>query len=410
MVTTYIRTALQQLAQNKGRSMLTMLGIIIGIGSVIFIMTVGEIAKNFLLSQISQFGTNVVEVALPSEIGLGDSDIELNESDVDALYDSPLLPELTGVSAGFTVNESVEIDAETFNATVFGDRPEFFSVNNLNVLKGRAFTDADVNSATNVVVIDETTAKDWFDTTDVVGKRVRIGGASISIIGVMEDMSFGPGGFGVAVIYMPISTVKKLYADSDEQDIVSFLLVAFEPGSDAQSFQNRLNYVLREEKGLLDNEDDPFIMIGREQALGIVDSVLLALQAFVSAVAAISLVVGGIGIMNIMLVTVKERTKEIGLRKAIGAKNHSILVQFLIESVVLTTVGGVVGIVLGVGLSLAGVLAINAFQPDWGVAFVFVPEALLIATGVAMTVGIIFGLYPAFKASRLHPIEALRYE
>ncbi len=150
--------------------------------------------------------------------------------------------------------------------------------------------------------------------------------------------------------------------------------------------------------------------MSREQALSIFTTILVGIQAFISAVAAISLMVGGIGIMNIMLVTVKERTKEIGLRKAIGAKNASILIQFLVESVVLTTIGGLIGVTLGLSLSGLAVFAANLLQPDWGVQFVVVPSAIILACGVAAIVGLIFGIYPAYKASRLHPIEALRYE
>ena len=188
------------------------------------------------------------------------------------------------------------------------------------------------------------------------------------------------------------------------------MLIQFNKGTDAVSFQNRLSYELRRLHNITDEAENPFMVFSRDQAIRIMDTVLLGIQGFVSAVAGISLLVGGIGIMNIMLVTVKERTKEIGLRKAIGAKNNTVLFQFLIESVVLTTIGGIVGIALGLGLSFGAVALVNVLQPDWGVAFVFVPSALIIACGVSVTIGIIFGLYPAIKAAKLHPIEALRYE
>ncbi|HLD21536.1 MAG TPA: ABC transporter permease [Patescibacteria group bacterium] len=411
MIFTYIGTALRQLAHNKGRSALTMLGIIIGIGSVIFIMTLGEVAKNFLLNQISQFGTNVIEVGLPSSMGLDSSeDIQLSEDDVDTLYNSSLLPELTAISAGYSASESLEYNGETQTVTVWGDYPEYFDINHLKIVKGRFFNATDVTNASRVVVIDEKLARDVFHSTDVIGTRIKIGGTFLTIIGIMQEMNFGPGTFGMSMVYSPLSTVKQLYAPSEDMHVVSFLLIEFESGTDTQSFRNRLEYELRRSHDLLNTDEDPFMLFSRDQALSILDTVLVGIQTFVSAVAAISLLVGGIGIMNIMLVTVKERTKEIGLRKAIGAKNNSVLIQFLVESIVLTTVGGVIGIVLGLGLSSASVAIANMFQPDWGIAFVFVPEALIIACGVSITVGLVFGLYPAFKASKLSPIEALRYE
>jgi putative ABC transport system permease protein len=407
----YLKTALSQLIKNKGRSVLTMLGIIIGIGSVIFIMTTGEVAKNFLLGQISQFGTNVIEVAVQGELGgFGEGgDIELTEDDVTAVENSPLLPDVTGVSAGYSVVEDMTANDITETISVFGDRPALFEVNNLDPIYGRFFTESEMDNRARVVVIDEPTAEKFFNEKNAVGERVKIGGASFTVIGITKSLT-PDFGFTPAFVYAPITTVKKEFASGDKADTISFLLVEFDTDSNAESFSNRLEYVLRENNGLLDDDGEPYLLFSREQGIAIFDSVLIGIQAFISAVAAISLVVGGIGIMNIMLVTVKERTKEIGLRKAIGAKNNSILTQFLIESVVLTTVGGLIGISLGLGLTAAGVAAANVLQPDWGVAFVFVPNAIFLATGVAVSVGLIFGLYPAVKASRLEPIEALRYE
>ena len=409
----YITTAWKQLVKNIGRSILTMLGIIIGIGSVIFIMSSGEVAKQFLLGQITQFGTNVLEVAAPGAFGpFGESDeVQLTEADVDALESSDLLPEIEAISAGYTTIETLEHGTESATVSIFSDRPEVFEVNNMVIISGRPFNDADMKRAGRVIVVPESLAEDLYGHTDVIGERVKLGGVFFTIIGLTEALPVG-GGFGGSpeMVYAPITTVKELFADPTERDVLTFMLIEFEQDTDVESFKNRVSFVLREEHDLLDAEEDPFFIMSREQALDIFDNVLLGIQAFISAVAGISLFVGGIGIMNIMLVTVNERTKEIGLRKAIGAPNSSILWQFLIESVVLTTVGGVVGITVGLGLTTAGVAIANVLKPDWGITYVFVPQALIIACAVAVTVGIVFGLYPALKASRLHPIEALRYE
>lgn len=408
---TYISIALKQLVQNLGRSILTMLGIIIGIGSVIFIMTLGESAKGFLLSQITQFGTNVIEASVAGSFTTGaQSNVSLTDNDVKRLEESSLLPEITAISAPFSVVEPVDNDGAETSVSIMADTPAFFEVNNIEPISGRLFTDVDVQSSSRVMVIGETFAKEQFGTTDVMGEKIKVGGTFFTIIGVVEDLDFGFGGFGPAIVFSPITTVRQLFIDGADAHTVQFLIIEFEPEANVDSLRDRIEYELRREHGLLQQEDEPFTIVSRSQALDIFNTVLLGIQAFVSAVAAISLIVGGIGIMNIMLVTVKERTKEIGLRKAIGANQRSVLTQFLVESVVLTTVGGILGILGGLGLSILAVILVNVIQPDWGVQFVFVPNAVFLACGVATTVGLIFGLYPAIKASRLHPIEALRYE
>lgn len=409
----YLQTALRQLLRSKIRALLTMLGIIIGIGSVIYIMTAGEVAKNFLLFQLQQFGTNVVEIAPFGTFGPISTSEEfvLTDDTVRALEESPLLPEITELSAGMMVTEELTHRSDSTQVSVYGDTPSVFPVNNLTQIEGRLFNDADYDSAARVIVIGERLAEEYFNDGSAVGERVKIGGASFTVIGVTEDIASGPvGGFIPHITFAPLTTARELFIDSNQQNEVSFMLIEFASGTNVESFEDRLDYVIREHHDIQSGEDSPFIIASREAALDTFSTILLGVQLFISAVAAISLVVGGIGIMNIMLVTVKERTKEIGLRKAIGARNGSILSQFLMEAVVLTTIGGLIGIALGLGLSYGSVLAINFFEPGWGVEFVLVPNAIMISCAVAVTVGIVFGLYPAMKAARLQAIEALRYE
>ncbi len=414
MIFVYIQTALKQLLKNKGRSVLTMLGIIIGIGSVIFILTIGQAAKGFLLGQITKFGTNVIEVAPAGSFGPfgGSDEAQLTEADVKAVQESSLLPEITGISAGdSSVSRTLAYQDQTVQVSIFADRPEVFSVNNYKNKGGRFFNNSDMQNNARVIVIGEGLAKDLFDTTDnAIGKEVKLGDSLFTVIGISEDSSLGPNSFGSELVYAPLSTIRQLFIDQDKQKDVTFMLVQFEQGTNVDSFKNRLSYVITENHAYFKENPDQLTVVSREQALSIFTAILVGIQAFISAVAAISLMVGGIGIMNIMLVTVKERTKEIGLRKAIGAKNASILIQFLVESVVLTTIGGLIGVALGLSLSGLAVLTANILQPDWGVQFVVVPSAILLACGTAAIVGLIFGIYPAYKASRLHPIEALRYE
>lgn len=414
MIATHITTSIRQLLANKGKAALTMLGVIIGIGSVIYMMTMGEVAKQFLLSQITKFGTNVVEIGASGSIGPGGrDDYELSDDDVEQLESSSLLPEITQVADAKIENTSIEYLGDEYNSAVYGVSENFADVNNLNVLYGRFLRDSDARSALRTIVIDENFAEDLFtDASKAVNKKITLDGNSFTIIGVIEALpSFGPVSNG-SITYTSLPTLRQFFVAADEQNIIEFIMVEFAPGTNAASFEERIKYELYRIKNIHDVKEgeEPFLVVSRQQFLSIFDSILLGIQLFVSAIAAISLVVGGIGIMNIMLVTVKERTKEIGLRKAVGAKNRSILTQFLIEAIILTTIGGLVGAGGGIGLSALSVVAVNAFFPEWGLNFVFVPSALILACSVSITTGIVFGLYPAWKASRLHPIESLRYE
>ncbi len=412
MLVTHFQTAIKQLLANKGKAALTMLGVVIGIGSVIYIMTLGEVAKKFLLDQISQFGTNVIEVAVAGEFGPfgGSEDVTLTVSDVDELKSSTLLPELTKISAGYSVTKNIEIDGKKFTTSILGDTIDVFELNHLNLMGGRFYTESEEKNAERVVVIGDVFAEDQFGSIkDAINEHITIDGTKFAIIGVVEDIS-GASPFAQNISYAPRNTIHRLFAPAEEMNDVGYMLIEFEQGTNSTSFEQRLKYELNRIKGIDEDEGDAFLIVSRQQFLEIFDTILLGIQAFVSAIAGISLVVGGIGIMNIMLVTVKERTKEIGLRKAVGAKNSSVLIQFLIESIALTTLGGLIGIAAGLGLSYLSVFAANTLQPGWGIQFVFVPSSIALACGVAITTGIIFGLYPAIKASRLHPIESLRYE
>lgn len=409
----HVRTALRQLTLNKGRSLLTMLGIIIGIGSVIFIITVGEVAKRFLISQISQFGTNVLEVSTTGELGpvTSTNSITLHTSTVDALKQSSLLPDLVSISGWYGAQGTLVYNDSQTAVSAFGVEKEAFSINNFVPIAGRVLTDADQLQEARVVVIQSKLAESLFGSAEkAVHKQVKINGVPFEIVGVLEAVPLA-GGFLGETVYVPLATVYREFAPSEDVGTVSIMLMQFAQGTNVESFKERLKVELKRLLYLSDEDvKSAFFIADRASFLDIFNTILLGIQAFVSAVAGISLVVGGIGIMNIMLVTVKERTKEIGLRKAIGANNASVRTQFLVESVILTTIGGLIGVASGLLLSFCAVLIANALQPSWGITFVFVPQAILIACGVSMTVGLVFGLYPALKASRLSPIEALRYE
>lgn len=413
MIINHLQTAIRQLLANKGKSILTMLGIVIGIGSVILIMTLGEISKNFLLGQLTQFGTNVLEVGTSSSVGpFEETDpLVFTLQDIKALEDSSLLSDIQGISTAYTISSQLDYDGETYQIFNWGDTAAVFTVNNLELLAGRTFTNVDVDSAERVIVLSQGFSEDLFGSVAAaVGKVVTVNGRPFTVTGVVSDPPLGGGPFGGDYVYMPLTTMYNYILPAEDYNEITFLFVEIDPASDSTNAQDRLVYEIKRIKHLTDADSSKFFVQSREQAVGIFDTVLIGIQMFISAVAAISLFVGGIGIMNIMLVTVKERTKEIGLRKAVGAKNRSILFQFLIEAAVLTTIGGLIGIGLGLGSAYLAVIVVQTIQPTWEISFVLVPSAIVLACAVSITTGFIFGLYPAMKAAKLHPIEALRYE
>ncbi|MFA6475151.1 MAG: ABC transporter permease [Patescibacteria group bacterium] len=413
MLITHVQTALRQLLSNKAKSALTMLGIIIGIGSVILIMTLGEIAKQFLLGQISQFGTNVIEVASTGSFGpfKEEEPITFSLQDAEALERSSLLSDMEAISAAYTSAGTLEYDSKKYQIMIWGDKPAVFTINKLDVLAGRTFTDAEVNRSDRVIVLSQKFAEDVFDTSaNAIGKTVTVSGRAFTVLGVVNDPPMSGGPFGGSYTYFPITTTYAYLAPAADNNKVIFLMISTKPETDTELFKDRLSFELKRIKHLDDAQMEGISVASREQMLSIFNNVLLGIQMFVAAIAGISLFVGGIGIMNIMLVTVKERTKEIGLRKAVGAKNSSILIQFLIEAAVLTTVGGLIGIGSALGLANLAVFVVNIVQPTWAIHFVLVPSAIILACAVSMSTGFIFGLYPAMKAAKLHPIEALRYE
>lgn len=413
MIINHLQTAIRQLLANKGKSILTMLGIVIGIGSVILIMTLGEISKNFLLGQLTQFGTNVLEVGTSSSVGpFEETDpLVFTLQDIKALEESSLLSDIQGISTAYTITSQLDYDGETYQIFNWGDTAAVFTVNNLELLAGKTFNNVAVDSAERVVVLSQGFSEDVFGSVAAaVGKIVTVNGRPFTVAGVVSDPPLGGGPFGGDYVYMPLTTMYHYIVPAENYNEITFLFVEIDPASDSTNAQDRLVYEIKRIKHLTDADSTKFFVQSREQAVGIFDAVLIGIQMFISAVAAISLFVGGIGIMNIMLVTVKERTKEIGLRKAVGAKNRSILFQFLIEAAVLTTIGGLIGIGLGLGSAYLAVIVVQTIQPTWEISFVLVPSAIVLACAVSITTGFIFGLYPAMKAAKLHPIEALRYE
>lgn len=403
--------AQESIRRTRGRAALTMLGIVIGIASVILMLSIGQAAEGYLLSQIASFGSDMIFVAN----GAGDAEEagppsnavkeSLTQDDYTQLRRTSWVK---GVAASVIVQDLATVDSVNVLAQVSGSSPDETRIYSSRAERGRFIDEDDVNSRRTVMVMGPAIAKRLFGVTDPIGQSVRLGRRSYRVIGIME-----PGGTRFFdnlddQIYIPFTTALEQYNRAH----LNFISLKPVSGVNVREAMERTRILLRETHRL-DNPTgilakDDFQVASQEDAVRSAGVIGQVLQILLASVAAISLVVGGIGIMNIMLVTVTERTREIGLRKSIGAKRSDILGQFILEAVCLTVVGGMIGIVVGLALSYGGILLISQFQTGW--TFVFPGNGILLATGVSTGIGLVFGYYPARKAATLSPIEALRYE
>jgi putative ABC transport system permease protein len=409
------KTATRSLTHGKMRSILTMLGIVIGIASVIILMSIGQSAQNLILGQVQSIGSNLI-IIMPGAPNNGRFSspasaqgiviTSLQQRDVDALGREPsvnlAVPEVRG---------QADVVYGSNNVTVgfTGSTADFFIVSNLaKVSTGQIFTKSDVDSANHVVVIGPDLAKTLFGPNiNPIDKIVHLKGVSFRIVGVLAKG--GTGAFGVDMgnlVVMPISVAQKQLLGITYFNVI---ITQANPSYDVNFVKSRITFALRQDHGITDPNKDDFTIQTQADILSILGSITSIMTLFLAAIASISLVVGGIGIMNIMLVSVTERTREIGLRKAVGATDNDILQQFLIESVLLTFAGGVVGITLGAGVvGLVYFVLTTFFSIGW--VFAFPLSAVFLGLAVSGVAGIAFGIYPARKAGKKNPIDALRYE
>lgn len=407
-----IKTGWHQLMLNKGKSFLTMLGIIIGIFSVIYMMTIGQSVKNFLISQIETIGTNTIMV-MPSSMMTetsGSDQFVLTMDDVKAIRDSDLTSAIEAITGIATYNTNVFYDAakKNYSAIITGLDPDAKNAGNYELKQGRFFTQEEYDQNAKVALIMENDATTIFSDQNAVGQNIKIDDKKFIIIGVLKKQSSLQPTFSYVQPIIPLTTTQSIFNNNGKE--ISYIIAKVDDKNNIQKMRAAINNILNQRHPAGKNQKDLISVQSMEQYLTIFNNVLLGIQLFLSLIAAISLLVGGIGIMNIMLMTVKERTKEIGLRKAIGAKSSNILVQFLVESVVLTIIGGIIGIISGIAFSAFTIFIVNLIKPDWGVFLSISWIGVILSCTVSILTGIIFGLYPAFKASRLSPIEALRYE
>jgi len=413
-LTESVRIALRGLAANKLRSALTMLGIIIGVGAVIALLSVGQGVAQLVTERIQSIGSNVlfvvpvnIQAASAGAMAAGGSG-SLSLADAEAIADPDLVPDVVAVAPEYQRSATVERGREAIVTTVAGITPEYATVRNAKVAEGRFIDETDMAAGSRVALQGATAYQRLFpDGEYALGQTVRINSIPFRVIGIMEEK--GRSGFGSQdnIVFVPLSTAHtrlfrgRTVGGSPRVTVIN-VQVASEDRMDAAS--EAIQDLLRQRHKLSYRDDDDFSVISQKDILSIFGEITSVLTLFLGAIAGISLLVGGIGIMNIMLVSVTERTREIGIRKAVGAKRRDILIQFLIEAMVLSLVGGAVGILLGV----AGSLLIARLSED--LVTVVTPQAILLATGFSAAVGLFFGIYPATRAARLNPIDALRYE
>ncbi|MEW5829708.1 MAG: ABC transporter permease [Chloroflexota bacterium] len=402
-----ILEALESLAANKMRSGLTILGIVIGVAAVIAMLAVGTGAQDTITGSISGIGTNLLFVFRG-----GDDSIRnpkpLTLGDADAIADPFQAPSVEAVAPVLDGSATISYGGETARATIDGVTPAYFSVRNYSVVEGDYITEEHILGRASVALVGPELADTLFGRHDgITGETIRIEGQPFRVIGVLESKGGGMMGSQDNVVLVPFSTAQTRLLRRSTQDRVDVIFVQAVSADLVSQAADEIADILRARHRTPIGADD-FTVFSQEDFVQTAETITGVLTIFLGGIAGISLLVGGIGIMNIMLVSVTERTREIGLRKALGARKRDILIQFLTESSLLSMIGGLVGILVGWGIAtLVEVIAANSGTPF---ATSIGLDAVLLATLFSAAVGLFFGIYPANRAASLEPVEALRYE
>jgi putative ABC transport system permease protein len=399
-----VKIALDALVSNKLRSILTMLGIIIGVGAVIAMVSIGMGVRDKVQTSIASLGSNLI-IVTPGAASTSGVRQAAGTNTTLTLKDAQAMSrEIAGIGAvAPSVGKQYQLVAGNMNWTtnVQGTTPEFMDVRNLSVQSGSFITNDDVDTRNRVAVIGSTVASSLFDNINPVGQQVRIGNAPFTVIGVLESKGQSAGGQDQDdMVIIPLTTAQERMMGITYVQTISVQAANSEVVDDVQ---DGVISLLRSRHGITGDKADDFTVRNLASVMATAQETTATITMLLGSIAAISLLVGGIGIMNIMLVSVTERTREIGIRKALGARYANILMQFLIEAVVIGVIGGAIGIAVGVG----GSYIISSFA-GWNT--VITPMPILVSFGFSVGIGLFFGLYPARKAALLNPIDALRYE
>ncbi len=409
-----IKISYKNLMAAKFRSFLTILGIVIGVGSVIIIMAIGQSAQALILDQVSGIGSNLIGILPgasdekgPPATALGIKVDTLKYSDLEALRNGKNVPEISDAAGYVMGTATANYKENSIVASFTGTTASYLNVENTKVERGRFFSKEEESNMARVAVVGKNIIKDLFNGEDPIGKTLKMKDQSFTVIGIFEEK--GGGGLGSSSvddsIFVPLITAQKLLmgidymafarAKAKNADVVPYAIA-------------NIKTTLRERHNIDDPANDDFSVRDQAQAVEMIKKITNVLKYFLLSIGTISLIVGGVGIMNTMLIVVNQRIREVGLRKAVGAKNEDILTQFLIESSTISFFGGVFGIIFGIVISFIAAIIMQALQYNW--PFLISWQSIVVATMVSFGIGILFGLYPARKASKISPMEALRYE
>ena len=397
-----LKTAIQSIRLNWLRTLLTLLGIVIGVASVIALSAVGEGAKNTVVNRITAMGSNLLTVTSAARtfggVNLGGgSRVSLTTTDYNFLRKT--LTQASGISPVANTNGQLIAGGANYQSTVQGVSVDYLDIRNREIDSGVMFTDAEVQTRATVAIVGQTVINELFGGDDPVGRQIRIGRIPFTVIGTLKPSGSGFGGDQDDIVLVPFSTVQARLSGSIN---VGQILVAADNKDSMDELQEELTQSLRTSHRLPASADDDFTIRNQADIISLVSESIGAFTLLLAAIAGISLFVGGIGIMNMMLVAVTERTKEIGLRIAVGARGSDIMLQFLAESVLICCMGGLLGLTVGIGTAYL-------LKHGFGVNTVLSVNTMIVSVGFAAFVGVAFGLYPAYRASKLDPIEALRY-
>lgn len=402
MIFNSILIAIREIRRNLMRSFLTVIGIVIGVAAVVTMVTLGRGATASIKDQISKMGSNLL-ILRPGEGWRSWGSPQFTLADVGAVRDQ--IPGIADIAPLVQTNVNAVYQENDRSTDVQGTTANYFGIANWSIGIGRFFTEAEVNEAAPVCVIGETIRKELFgEDVDPTGSKIRAGSVSLEVIGVTTAK--GQGGFGDDLddnIITPYTTVQRRLTGRGNGQNINQIMISGIDGYPGANIVADVGSLMRERRGIRPNEDDNFNVFDSQQLAEVISSSTKVMTSLLSAVAGVSLLVGGIGIMNIMLVSVTERTREIGIRLAIGARAREVLLQFLIEAVTLSCVGGIAGIILAYGLCILLVQAVGA-------PFIFDLRINIIAFVFSAAIGILFGFMPARRAARLDPIDALRHE